>query len=119
MKPLLLKMSLSLYLEGGVADLLDEVLHGDVAGLEAHQELLALGSGHQLEVEGVTGEEVGDAGGQTRSRRGRGHLGSPGEAPLAPRHLVQDLLLCRGVGGDGGGEGRRAHHARSKGGALT
>ena len=57
--------------------MLDQVLDGDVPRLEAHQELLALGPGHQLQVEGVPGEEAGDARGQPGSRRGRGHLGSP------------------------------------------
>ena len=75
---------LTLYLEGGVADLLDQVLHSDGAGLEAQEELLALRPGHQLQVKRVPGQETGDTGGQTGPRRGRSHLGWPGVAPLAP-----------------------------------
>ena len=45
------------YLEGGVVELLDQVVDVDIAGLEAHQELLALRSGDELHVKRVAGQE--------------------------------------------------------------
>ena len=36
------------HLEGGVADLLDKVLHRDAPSLQTQEELLALGPGHEL-----------------------------------------------------------------------
>ena len=57
----------ALYLECGVADLLHEMVHADGASLQAHQQLLALGSAHQLQVQGVTAQEVHKAGWQLAS----------------------------------------------------
>ena len=66
----------------------------------------------------MSGEEAGDAGGQGGVVRGRRrHLGGP-PAPLGSGHLLEDLLLCRGVGGDGGGEGGGTDHARAEGWTL-
>ena len=56
-----------MYLECGVADLLHEVIHADGASLQADQQLLALGSAHQLQVQGVTAQEVHKAGWQLAS----------------------------------------------------
>ena len=43
------------------------MVHADGASLQAHQQLLALGSAHQLQVQGVTAQEVHKAGWQLAS----------------------------------------------------
>ena len=45
------------YLECGVVELLHQVVNVDVAGLQAHEELLALRPGDELHVKRVAGQE--------------------------------------------------------------
>ena len=77
--------------------MLNKMVHGDVARLQSHQQLLALGSGDQFEVERMTCQEVGDTRGELPSsmlgRSGRSRL-------LLVDHLIQDLLFSWSIGGD-------------------
>ena len=98
--------------------MLHQVLHSDVARLEAHQQLLSLRSGDQLQVKRVARQEAGDTRRHYRGPRRGSHLGAPGMASLASCHLIQDLLLCRGIGGKRGGQRRGTQHTWTKWGTL-
>ena len=85
------------YLKSRIVDLLNKMVHGDVARLQSHQQLLALGSGDQFQVERMTCQEVGDTRGELTSsmlgRSGRSRL-------LLVDHLIKNLLFSWSIGGD-------------------
>ena len=85
-------------LQARVAELLQDVLQGDVAGVEAQDQLFGLGPGQQVRVEGVGGE----VGGQGGRQLGGGLLGGRplDVAPAPGHHVFQDLLLRWGVLGE-------------------
>lgn len=104
------------YLQCRVVQLLDEMVDVDVPWLQAHQQLLALRSGDELHVEGMTGQEGHDGRRQVVRgglvlvrRRGRRRLGLSRSC-----HLLQDLLLSHGSTREVSWHRVGPHNARTK-----